>query len=143
MILISHRGNLSGKDELRENSLEYVQEALDKGYSVEVDCWYINNKIYFGHDYPQYEIDENFLNINKQKLWIHCKNLECLKFITESPNEYIGFWHESDKYTITTNKYIWTYPGENVTSRSIIVDLELKNKYNNIYGICTDYVSMI
>ena len=35
MILISHRGNLSGKNEELENSPEYIMNALNYGFNVE------------------------------------------------------------------------------------------------------------
>ena len=60
MILISHRGNLSGPNPNRENSKEYILEALDKGYSVEIDVWLVKDKIYLGHDNPEYEINIDF-----------------------------------------------------------------------------------
>ena len=37
MILISHRGNLEGKNPEKENSPIYVLQALSKGFDVEVD----------------------------------------------------------------------------------------------------------
>ena len=32
MILIAHRGNINGPNPERENTVSYIQEALDKGY---------------------------------------------------------------------------------------------------------------
>jgi len=37
MILISHRGNINGQNLEKENSPDYVLEALSKNYDVEVD----------------------------------------------------------------------------------------------------------
>jgi len=50
MRLISHRGNINGKNLERENSFPYIQEALQLGYEVEIDIWVINNEVYLGHD---------------------------------------------------------------------------------------------
>ena len=46
MILISHRGNINGRDEDRENHPEYIQEALDRGYDVEIDLRCKNNRLF-------------------------------------------------------------------------------------------------
>jgi hypothetical protein len=54
MILVSHRGNISGPNKERENSPQYIQEALDLKYDVEVDVW-VNDEIWLGHD-NQFEI---------------------------------------------------------------------------------------
>ena len=43
MIHISHRGNINGKIVERENSPEYIQEAVTAGYFCEVDVWHDND----------------------------------------------------------------------------------------------------
>ena len=53
MILISHRGNINGKNESLENSKSYIKRALDLGYDVEVDVWFNNKTFYLGHDEPK------------------------------------------------------------------------------------------
>lgn len=146
MKLISHRGNLFGSDPKKENSPDYVQEAISYGYDVEIDFRIENNKMFLGHDFSQYEIDEYFLYLNANRLWIHCKNLEALNFTLKTPKFYNAFWHESDQYTITTNNYIWTYPGIKPGPKSIIVCKEMPGNdilSLNIYGICSDYVGEI
>ena len=64
MFLISHRRNLKGTYPKHENSSSYVNNALNKGFNIEVDVFYDNSKIFLDHDTPQYEIDENFI-LNK------------------------------------------------------------------------------
>ena len=73
--LISHRGNIDGKTN-QENKPEYIKKALFHGFNVEIDVWYIDNKYYLGHDLPQYEIEEDFLQ--NASLWCHAKNIEAL-----------------------------------------------------------------
>ena len=46
MLLISHRGNLNGIQKKRENSPTYINEALSKGYDVEVDVRFRDNKFF-------------------------------------------------------------------------------------------------
>ena len=81
MILISHRGNLNGKDVDNENNPLYIDRALGKGYDVEVDVWYVNGKWYLGHDEPTYEIELDYLKDNN--LWCHAKNIEALSKMLE------------------------------------------------------------
>ena len=45
MILISHRGNLEGKQPEQENNPLYIYNALNKGYEVEIDVWYKDNEL--------------------------------------------------------------------------------------------------
>ena len=39
MILVSHRGNLSGPDPDKENNPTQINKTLDLGYDCEVDLW--------------------------------------------------------------------------------------------------------
>jgi hypothetical protein len=150
MIYISHRGNINGENPERENSPEYISEALNNGYDVEVDIWFINNKWYFGHDEPKYEIDLENFKFSFNKLWLHCKNLEALTKLYEYQSSLIYFWHQHDSFTLTSNNYIWTFPDNKLSNKSICVLPEipisnLHNRYtekdfNNCAGICSDYI---
>ena len=54
MRLISHRGNLTGKYPLLENTPVYIREAVDAGYEVEIDVWGdTKGGLYLGHDGPE------------------------------------------------------------------------------------------
>ena len=143
MKLISHRGNILGSNSANENKPEYIKLAISAGYDCEVDVWYTNNSFYLGHDKPIYKINTDFLINNK--LWCHAKNLASLdKMIDMSVH---CFWHENDNYTLTSNNYIWTYPGQKLTKRSIIVDKNMTGNYDyeldHVYGICSDYVGQV
>jgi hypothetical protein len=141
MKLISHRGNLYGPNPERENEPKYIHEAITKGYDVEIDVWLIDDKLFLGHDGPQYEIEPSFLM--DIRLWCHAKNLEALHFM--SKYEIINcFWHQNDDYTLTTKGYIWTFPNKEITNKSVVVVLDKtipkKYKKDELYGTCGDYV---
>jgi hypothetical protein len=140
MKIISHRGNTHGPNIL-ENSPKLLLTAIENGFDVEVDIRFINNNWYLGHDDPRYLVDQSFINQIKEHAWFHCKNLQALEKLNK--NIYRFFWHQNDSFTLTSNGYIWTYPNQETTLKSIIVDLNLKNKYKNVYGICTDYPSLV
>ncbi len=137
--IISHRGNINGKNLKLENSFNYLKHAISLGFEVEIDLWIVNNQIYFGHDNPQYKITKQQFNSIKKYSWFHCKNLNAIEYCLKIKNiKY--FWHQSDDFTLTSNGYIWTYPGKEITSKSIIVTLD-DLKFNHEikpYGICTD-----
>jgi len=140
MIKIAHRGNTVGPSPL-ENSPGFLLDAISKGFDVEIDIRLTNRGWFLGHDGPIYKVGDLFIDQIKNNSWFHCKNLEALEALDNKTYKY--FWHQQDDFTLTSNGYIWTYPGKNVTSRSIIVDLNLDYKYNNAYGICTDYPSLV
>lgn len=142
MILISHRGNLSGPNEELENHPDYIMDAVKQGYAVEVDVWRDRGQWILGHDFPQYTTTLEF--ISHPEFYIHAKNLEALTFLTSTNLHY--FWHQEDDFTLTSKNFIWTYPKKLVTSRSIVVcqSAQEVDSYLNssAWGICTDYIDM-
>jgi hypothetical protein len=137
MFFISHRGNLTGPNPMKENSVEYINNALSKSFDVEIDLWFKNNNFFLGHDEPKYEIDLNFLK--KPGLWIHAKNLEC--FYQLSNFDLNFFWHEEDKITITSKGFFWNYPGTLLSKKSICVLPEKSDiKEVDCLGYCSDFI---
>jgi glycerophosphoryl diester phosphodiesterase len=141
MIFISHRGNLSGKNPEMENTPEYISKALELGYDVEIDVWYHDDAFYLGHDEPDTECPLWLLN--NEKIWVHAKNLPAIQKCIEAstPN---FFWHQNDDYTLTNLGLIWTYPGKDLTNKSIAV-LPETSEYSlellsSAYGICSDEI---
>ncbi len=136
-IMIAHRGNVDGPQPELENSPLYINKALAAGYNVEIDVWLVESRWMLGHDEPQYEVDEAF--VVREGLWCHAKNIAALEELT-SLGAHV-FWHQEDDVTLTSRGFLWTYPGKDLTSKSICVMPE-KAKYKTIEcaGICTDYI---
>ena len=143
MKLISHRGNINGPIKLLENNPEYIDEALVLNYDVEIDIWVIDSIIYTGHDAPSHKIDLNWILERKKSLWIHAKNISSLEFMSNLSHEINYFWHQKDDVVLTSKKFLWTYPGKELTRYSIAVLPELIPFDNilNAYGICSDFIS--
>ena len=142
MILISHRGNISGPNPEQENKPEYIAEALKQGYDVEIDVWFKDNKFMLGHDEPQYEFPFELIDQAYPKLWIHCKNIDALSKLNElDPNgsKVNYFWHENDLGVLTSKSYIWS---TNLINNGILVMPELfdRQPIETTMGICSDYI---
>ena len=112
MILIAHRGNVNGEQADRENTLSYVQEALDLGYHCEIDiCKWDGEKFWLGHDEPTEPVDADWLKNNK--LWCHAKDYNSLTYIPGMKSSwlhqpYFLYWnsgvsHLSDLLGVTTS----------------------------------------
>ena len=52
---------------------------LDLGYYVEIDVWFIDEKLYLGHDYPQYETNLSFTFYKGNDLITSSNNFQGLK----------------------------------------------------------------
>jgi len=125
MILISHRGNTQGRIEPLENTIEYILDAVKKGYDCEIDVWRMDGNWFLGHDQPEQQIPEDTLQ-NKH-FWCHAKNIEAFIKLKE-----IGihtFWHQEDRYTLTSRGYIWQYPSLHPKEDTICVMPECMYAY--------------
>jgi hypothetical protein len=141
MILISHRGNLNGPNPERENSPKYIDEAILAGYDVEIDIWLNDGVLYLGHDSIQYETSHQWLENRKDKLWIHCKNIEAIETFNFFNRDYHYFWHQEDTLTLTSKNIIWAYPGKQPIQNSIAVMPEIYNdNLDRCIGVCSDYI---
>lgn len=143
--IIAHRGNLSGPNPLKENSPDYIEEALSEGFDVEIDLWVKDEQCYLGHDNPQYFVTMEWLEKYKDVLWIHCKHGEALEKISSSSVEFNYFYHECDRYTLTSKGIGWVLVGQIPFTKAVIVLPESIDFYRfnpgyieRSYGICTD-----
>jgi hypothetical protein len=140
MILISHRGNITGQIPEMENHPDYIDNAIKLGFDVEIDIWMNDGILYLGHDTYQYEISYNWLKERTDYLWIHCKNIEALSYFNILKSFHY-FWHEYDTVTLTSKGFIWAYVGKQPTKNSIAVMPELNNDdMTQCIGICSDFI---
>lgn len=145
MRLISHRGNLNGRSEGKENDPAYIDNAIKLGYDVEIDLWYHQQKFWLGHDEPMCKTDINWLIDRKHNLWVHCKDLitiDMLRYFQQKMLVDLNyFFHNTDDCTLTSKGYLWVFPGKQPVKDSIAV---LPEKFNNdlskCVGICSDHI---
>jgi hypothetical protein len=142
MIKIAHRGNRNGPVPDSENDPAYLISAIAAGYHVEADIWYTNKGLYLGHDEPKHKVDLNFIEGVMDETWFHCKNLEAMHYLSKIDLPVKFFWHQNDDFTLTSNGYIWTYPGKDITDMSVLVDPDLRELDFDVdaYAVCSDYV---
>ena len=146
MILIAHRGNIDGPNQQLENTPQYIENAILKGFNVEIDLRYEDGKLRLGHDNGMTNVSLEWLLSLSDKLWIHCKNLNSLKYLYNTELNY--FWHQEDDFTLTSHKFIWAYPYKDVTELSVIVctteEETIRHKsQQDCYGVCSDYIEKL
>lgn len=146
MKIYAHRGNLDGPDKIHENSPEKIKEALAEKFYVEVDAWYVpeDDSLWFGHDFPTYKVDWDFIQQYKYQMVIHAKSFETLVYLKNRDCHH--FFHDKDDYVLTSWNWIWMYPSmDNKYDWSTImalpeqVNLFDKQHVEGIGGVCTDY----
>ena len=119
MVLISHRGNIDGKNIEFENQPNYIDNAIKLGYDVEIDIWYLEGRLFLGHDTPHYIVDIHWLE-------------------NRSP-QFNYFSHDVDMGVLTSHNYIWS---TNLYDRGILVLPEVfgKEPFEGTIGICSDVI---
>jgi hypothetical protein len=136
MILISHRGNIDGKTKA-ENHTTHILNAIHKGFDVEIDVRFVKGEFFLGHDEPQYKTDIEFLS--NPKLWCHAKNIDALYMMIN--NKIHCFYHQNDSVTLTSKRFIWTFPDRPLTASSICLFPDLTNQdFSDAAGVCSDHI---
>ena len=139
MILIAHRGNTNGLNPERENTIDYINEALRKGYHCEIDvCAFDGTQFYLGHDEPQQAVSIKYLH--EINLCCHAKNFKVLEAMCALSIH--CFFHKSDEYTMTNRGWIWAYPGQLGGKYTIAVHPEKLHPgdIKKFAGVCSDYI---
>lgn len=137
MKLISHRGNITGRQPDKENTPAYIETALAT-YDCEIDVYYKNQKFYLGHDESETEVSKDFLL--HPGLWCHAKHYASLQTLLD-----IGahcFFHQRDDYTVTSQGIIWAYPGQKGDKNTVCVhphEIDMKD-VKKFYGVCADNI---
>lgn len=141
MIYIAHRGLIRGPDPILENRPDTIDLAISVCGYAEVDVWVVDDRLWLGHDKPQYEVSVDWLKFRRQHLWIHCKNLDALAVMYGSKGLFHYFWHQEDTVTLTSEGFIWAYPGKQPIWNSIAVMPEIHNDdLSTCIGICSDWI---
>jgi hypothetical protein len=145
MKFISHRGNVNQILPDRENTKEYIDEALAAGYDVEIDIRTLNGELWLGHDTPDYKVTIEWLQERKDNLWIHVKDYESLITFCDLDIEFQFFCHQGDEFTLVSNGKVWCHGVDNkMNTHCIIPLLSLKEVQNynqtNFYAVCSDFV---
>jgi hypothetical protein len=142
MLLISHRGNISGRKPSKENTIPYIKEALKAGYYCEIDVWMKlpSKDFYLGHDKPDRKVSLRFLQT--PRLILHAKNeqtfIELLKLGLHC------FFHTNESIILTSHGWIWKYPTSMIYPGTIVLFPERFNfkkaSLQNCAGICSDRI---
>jgi len=147
ILLIAHRGNLNGPA-VDENKPEYIENAIEAGFHVEIDVRMVDNTLLLGHDAPQYKIPRDWLEDNRDDLWIHAKDKESLMHLSQSPMGYRYFWHSSDEFTLVSNGMVWCHNTNVSLNEKCVIPLidaetvftfSLEREWPS--AICSDYVA--
>lgn len=120
-IIISHLGNIDGRNPERENTLPYIRETLNAGWHVCVRVQYRNDAFILPHA-AGWSLAPPAL-LSTQRVW-------CCTDDADSMDALCGinahaFFISDNMPTLTTAQFIWTLPPHRLACRSIAVFPEL------------------
>jgi len=138
MLYISNKGNISGRDPKKENTVEYLLQAVQDGYCIKTDLWVIKGRLVTGNDFPANGIILD--RFEKDKLLIQARNLPALLFLLE--NGYHCFWRESDDIVLTNKNFVLSF-NNSLIPKCIVMNPEknIISDWSNYLGLCSDFIS--
>lgn len=143
MKLISNRGNIDGVNFELENTQVYIQEAINRGYDVKIDLWVKDGKLHLGTNEPTTLLDIDWLERNRHKLWLQCRDIEVISKFTNldsSGHNIHFFWHDNNKVSLTNRGYMWCEPGE-IVPGGIVYQPVYCDNIEGFYGVCSDNIN--
>lgn len=120
-IIISHLGNISGRNPEKENQLKYLQTALDAGWHVCAEVVFTNGAFLLpsagGFQYAPPAF------FSRQRVWSRCHDADTLDALCNIGAH--AFIAGNAELTLTSHQFIWTLPPRELSPRSIAVYPEL------------------
>jgi len=142
---ICHRGNLEKKIEEIENRPLTLAYRDVEGYDVECDVWYKDNKLWLGHDEPQYETFIEWLAVSPRRL-IHAKDGETFAYLLQEAGKRAYdlhvFYHTDEDYVLTSKGIIIAHPEKPLVDGALAMmpemgDYKVKDRHK-LFFLCSD-----
>lgn len=114
-IIISHLGNINGRDESRENRLAYVQEALKAGWHVCVDVVFHCGSFLLPFDGGFNSVPPAFFS--KQRVWCRAHDPVTLDALC-NVNAHT-FLNTDSGLALTSAQFVWTAHPHELVARAI------------------------
>lgn len=114
-IIISHLGNIDGRQPEHENKLAYVQKALKAGWHVCVDVAFHCGAFVLPFDGGFHPVPAALLA--KQRVW--CRAYDPVTLDALCTINAHAFLNTESGLALTSAQFIWTMPGHSLVARSI------------------------
>lgn len=136
-IIISHLGNIDGRQPDNENKLAYIQKALKAGWHVCVDVVFHCGTFILPYDGGFNPAPPALLS--KQRVWCRAHDPVTLDALCNvSAHSFL----DTQGLALTSAQFVWTLPGHELTPRSIAVFPETATEdWLTIYepaGLCSN-----
>lgn len=138
-IIISHLGNLDGRQPEHENTLPYIQATLKRGLHVCLDIVFQHGKFLLPSAGGLAPVPPAFFS--NQKVWCRALDASTLDALCDINAHTIPA--STADIVLTSAQFLWTLPPAELTPRSIAVFPELADSAwvadNEPAGVCTNH----
>lgn len=138
-IIISHLGNLNGRQPEHENTLPYVRAALDRGWHICIDVLFSGGRFLLPTTQGHQAAPPAFFS--QQRVWARALTPGTLDALCQV-NAHVVPVSAAD-FSLTSAQFLWTLPSVELTDRSIAVFPEFADASwladSEPAGICTNY----
>lgn len=153
MVYISYQGIFDGQDYQDSNTPSQISKALANGFSVMIDVWRVDNKLYVGNGQPLNEVTEKYIQGNR--IWINAQNDEMKEWIVTQPSRLYPnyFWFEASTppppYATASNGKLITPGTVPINNDSVVFLPEISDRSLfsttklRCYGVCSTYLTFI
>lgn len=153
MIYISYRGIYDGNNFQDANTPNQIAKANGYGFTVMVDAWRVDNKIYLGNDQPITEVSERYLQ--GRKFYINARNTDMQNWLaTQSLTLYPNWFYFTSPmpppdFVVASNGKLITPGTVPINNNSIIFlpEIDDTSLYSTVnlkcFGIISSYLTFI
>jgi len=153
MFYISYQGIFDGSDYQNANTPPQISKSLGAGFSVLVDVWRNNNKLYVGSVENPIEVTEKYLQ--GPRFYINAKNTDMQNWLTTQPsNLYPNYFHflastPPPPYAVVSNGKLMTPGTVPINNDSIIFlpEIDDQSLYSTVklkcYGVVSNFLLTI
>jgi hypothetical protein len=138
-IIISHLGNLNGRQETHENTLAYVQRAMQLGWHVCIDVVQRGGRFLLPHAQGFDGAPPAFFS--HQRVWCRAADPVTLDALCRINAHTVPA--TTAPFTLTSVQFLWTLPPHELTDRAIAAFPEFADSAwladSDPAGICTNY----
>ena len=152
MIYISYRGIYDGDNYQYANTPNQIGKAFGMGFSVMVDVWRVDDKLYLGNDQPLTEVTEKYLQGNRW--YINARNPAAQTWLSSQSLKLYPNWFyfpsmPPPPYVTASNGKLITPGTVPINNSSVIFLPEIDDKacFSTVklkcFGICSTLLTFI
>ena len=141
---IARCGNLDGCSAALENTPDYLEAAIERGFDVSCEVVYRDGTFWIGSEERRIAAPRELLV--REEVWCQAKDVRTLDALYHDPGIHC-FFQALDDVSLTSRGFLWTHPRcRVVTRRSIVAVRDFEgdriDRVRSGAGVCSDRIAV-